>query len=162
MVAAVDVRHLLADAADQAAVLLRHGVAGGVGNVDHGGAGIDHRLEHLEQVGGIGASGVFGVELHVVGELARQLDRVDRHLQDLHFLLGEGLAVPVVPELAHDVDVGGADSGMDARPLGLGQRLAARLDVDRHRARQRADRRAPRSRAQICWTASKSSGDDAG
>ncbi len=49
-----DIGHSLADRADQAAILLRHRVARGVGNVDHRGAGINGRLEHLKEVSWIG------------------------------------------------------------------------------------------------------------
>ncbi len=134
-----DIRHILPDGANQRAELLRHGIARGVRNVDDGGAGVDDGLEHLEQVGRIGAAGVFGVELDVVGVLAGQLDRVDRHLHELGPLLRQRLAVLLVPELAHDVDVRDADPGVDARALGLGQRFAAGLDIARHRAGQGAD-----------------------
>ena len=125
--------------ADQAAVLLGHGVAGGVGNVDDGGSGIDRGFDHFEQVRRIGAAGVFGVELDVVGVLARQFDGVDGHLQDLDSLLGERLAVAFILEFADDVDVGCADAGVNARPLGFGQRFAAGVDVVGDGAREGAD-----------------------
>ena len=121
------------------AVLFGHGVAGGVGNVDHGGAGVDDGLDHFEQVGGVGAAGVFGVELHLVDELARELDGIDRHLQNLALLFGERLAVALIAELAIDVNVGGADSGVDAGPRALGQGFAAGFDVGGDGARKRAD-----------------------
>ena len=73
--------------------------------------------EHLEQVGRIGAAGVFGVELDVVGELPRQLDGVDRHLRGSWPSFRQRLAVALVPELAGDVDIRGADAGVDARPF---------------------------------------------
>ena len=39
-----DVRDVLANRADQCAVLLRHRVAGGVGNIDYSSSGLDGRL----------------------------------------------------------------------------------------------------------------------
>ncbi len=98
--------------------------------------------EHLEEICRIGAAGVFGVELDVVGVLAGQLDGVHRHLQNLDLLLAQRLAVPLVPEFAADVDIRRADAGVDARPAGLGQGLAAGFDIGGHGARQGADRRA--------------------
>ena len=105
------------------------------------GASLDHRADHFEEVGGIGAPGVFGVKLHVVRELAGAFDRIDGHLQDLALLLGQRLAVAVVAEFAGDMNVGGADAGVNARPLTLGQGLAACLDIGGHGAGERADGR---------------------
>ena len=42
----VDVRHALAERADDVADVRRRGVADRVGNVDRGGAGVDGRLDH--------------------------------------------------------------------------------------------------------------------
>ncbi len=124
-----------------AAELLGNCVAGGVGDVDDGCAGINRRLQHFEQVGGVGAAGVFGVELHVVGVTAGPLDRVDGHLHHLDLLLAQSLAVALISELAHDVNVGDADAGMDTRPLRFGQSFAASLDVRGHGSRQSANHR---------------------
>ena len=136
---AVDSRNVVADAADQGAILFGHRVAGGVGNVHHGRSGSDDGSDHFEEVGGVGASGVFGVELHLVDELASERDGVDRHLQDLALLFGERLAVAFIAELAIDVNVRCADSGVYAGPLALGQGFAAGFDVGRHGAGERAD-----------------------
>src|ERR1019366_2142558 len=133
--------HVFPYAANQRSVLFRHGVAGGVGNIDDAGSGGDDGANHFKQVVRLGAPGVFGVKLDVVGELPRQGHGIDRHLQDVPLLFGQRLAVPVVPELAADVNVRGADSRVDAGPLALGQRLAAGFDVGGHGTGQRADRR---------------------
>jgi hypothetical protein len=85
---ALNVGHSLADRPDQAAVLLGHGVAGGVRNVDYRSSGIDRGFDHFEEVTGIGAAGILGVELDVVGILAGKFDGVDRHLENLDPLLG--------------------------------------------------------------------------
>jgi len=55
------------------------------------------------------------------------------------FFLGERLAVSLVLELPQDVDIRSADAGMDARPVGFRQGLAAGLDIAGHRAGQGAD-----------------------
>ena len=62
----VDVGHVLDDAPDQGAELVRRGVAGGVGDVDHRRAGGDDGLQHPVEVLRIGATGILGVVLHVL------------------------------------------------------------------------------------------------
>ena len=131
----LDVGHVGANRPDQIAELLGDGVASGVGDVDDGRAGVNRRLEHFEQVGRVGTAGVFGVELHVVGVAAGALDRVDGHLHHADLLFAQSLAVALVPELAHDVNVGDADAGMDSRTLRFGQSFAASLDVSGHGTR---------------------------
>ena len=56
-------------------------VADRVGQVDGLGARLDHRLDDVPQEVGIAARRILGGELHVVGEGARQADRVHRHLE---------------------------------------------------------------------------------
>ena len=68
-----NVRNVVANAANQFAVLLGNGVAGGVRNVDDGCARVDDRLQHLEEVQRRGAAGIFGVELNVANAVARTL-----------------------------------------------------------------------------------------
>ncbi len=134
-----DVGHVLADAPNQISELLGHRVAGGIRYVDHRGAGIDHSLEHDEEVGCIGAARVFGVKLDVVRVALGQLDRVHAQLQNARPLFLQRASVAFVAELTHDVDVGGADSGMDTRTRGFVQRRTAGLDIARDGARQGAD-----------------------
>ncbi len=136
-----DIRHLLADRADETAVLLGHGIARGVGNIDHRGASSDGGLDHFEQITRIGAAGVFGVEFHVVRVLASQLDGIHRHLQNFDLLLRERFAVFIVLEFPADMDVRRTDAGVNARPFGLGQRPAAGFDVVRDSAGKSADGR---------------------
>ena len=136
---AFDSGDVLADAANQRAVLFRHGIAGGVGNIDHGGAGGDDGGDHLEQVGRIGAPGIFRIELDLIDELPRQFHGIDGHLQNLAFLFGQCFAVAFILELAIDVYVRGADSGVYAGTLALGQSFAAGLDVGGDGTRERAD-----------------------
>ncbi len=113
-------------------VLLRGGVADGVGNVERGGARLDRDAQHLDQESDVGAAGVLGRELDVGAEAARQLDHV-AHL--CHHLGARHL------ELALHVQVGAGDEGVDAR---LGRRLdplPALLDVAAVGAREAADDR---------------------
>ena len=140
---ALDPGHVFAKAANQRAILLRHGIAGGVRDIDHSGPGGDDGGDHLKQVVAIRAPGVFGVELHVVGKLPRQLDGIHRHGQDFALLFGQRFAVPFIPELAADVDVRGADPSMDAGPLTLRQGFAAGLDIGGYRTREGADGGSP-------------------
>ena len=56
----VDAAHVLAQVAEYLAELVRHRVADGVWNVDGGGAGLDHRFDHLGQEIQLGARGVLG------------------------------------------------------------------------------------------------------
>ena len=56
---ALDVANVLADRRDQRAELVGERVAGRVGDVDHGGAGIDYRLERFEEVLEVGAARVL-------------------------------------------------------------------------------------------------------
>src|ERR1019366_3101921 len=135
----LDPGHVLAEATNQSAVLFRHGIAGGVGNIDHGGSRGDDSLDHFKQVVRIGAPGVFRVELDVIGELPRQPNGIHRHGEDLALLFGQRFAVPVILELAADVNVRGADPGVDAGPLALRQGFAAGLDVGGHGAGEGAD-----------------------
>ena len=60
----------------------------------------------------------------------------------MHLLLAQRPAIALVAELAHDVNIRGADAGVDARPAGLGQGFAASFDVGGHGARKGADGRA--------------------
>ena len=75
-------------------------------------------LRDLFQEIGLGARAVFGGELDVVHVAARQFDRGDGFVE--HLLLR-------LLELVLQVDVAGGDEGVDARPLGVRQRLRRRV-----------------------------------
>ena len=136
-----NVGNVVANAANQFTVLLGNGVASGVGNVDDGCARIDNGLQHLEEVQGCGAAGIFGVELNVAHAIARTLYGIHGQGHELCLLAFERLAIALVAELAHDVNVGNANAGVNAGTRGLGERLAAGLDVGGNRPRQCADGR---------------------
>ena len=79
----VDAAHVLAQVAEQLREFVRHRVADGVRNVDRGGAGFDDGFDHLREEIELGARGVFGRELDVIAELARDLHALDRRADDL-------------------------------------------------------------------------------
>ena len=54
--------------AEEATVLVGSGVADGIGNIERGGAGVDHGLEDLAEEAGVGAGGVLGRELDVIAQ----------------------------------------------------------------------------------------------
>ena len=64
----VDAADVLLQVADGRGVLLGHGVADGVGDVDRGGAGLDGLLDHLGEEVQLGAGGVLGRELDVLAQ----------------------------------------------------------------------------------------------
>ncbi len=138
---AANVRDFGPDAVDERAVLFGDSVAGGVGNINHRGAGVDDGFEHFVEERGIGAAGVLGVELDVVDEGLRELDRVDGHFQDGRALFGEGAAVALVAKLAHHVNVGCTDAGVNARALRFREGFATSGDVVGDGARETADGR---------------------
>jgi hypothetical protein len=78
---------------DQRAVLLRHRVAGGVGYIDHRGAGGDDRVRASRTGSRIGAAGVFGVELHIVDKLRASFTASTAMASMVALLLRQRLAV---------------------------------------------------------------------
>ena len=123
--------HVLVEILDLLAVLIGGAETGRVGDVAHGGAGLGHGLDHAGQILVVGASGVFGVELHVLHILLGVLHGSHGPLDDL---LGGRV------ELVADVALAGADAGVDALVLGILQRLGGHVDVFLHGARQGAYR----------------------
>ena len=126
----VGVRDTLAQGSDEATKLIRDVVAHRVRNIDGTGAGIDDRLEHATEEVDLGASGILGRELHIVGVTPRPLNgmhRLREHLIRAHV------------ELALHVDGRCGDEGMDPPGVGTGQRLAGTVDVLVERSGQTAD-----------------------
>ncbi len=126
----VAARNLLAQTLDQGVVLLGHGVADGVGNVNGGGALLDGQLAAAIEHVPLGAGGVLGAPLDVVGVLAGA-----RHTgaDGLDHLLGIHLQLPLAMHGA------GGDERVDARLLGEFHGLAGAVDVGEARAGQAAD-----------------------
>ena len=105
------------------AELVGDGVADRVGDVDGGGAGVDHGLEDAQQELRVGPGGVLGAELDLrVG--AQGLAAVANPAGRLHERL---LAVEV--QLVHEVDVAGGDEDVQVRPLGDADGLHGALRI---------------------------------
>ena len=125
----VDAAHVFVQKLDFRAVFLGQAVAGGVRNVEDGGAGFDGRLAHAGQEFVIGTAGVFGVEFHVFHEA----------LGELHGGNGAGQHVGAGgAELVLNVHIGGADAGVDARVAGGPQGLGGHANVVFYGPRQAA------------------------
>jgi hypothetical protein len=108
-------------------------IADRVGDVDRARARGERRAHDVDEEVRVGARGVHRAELDVVRELARARDRVLDHAEHL---------VATLAQLVRELHVACVDEGVDARRLGPAQRLGRRVDVERHRARERAHARA--------------------
>ena len=76
----------------------------------------------LLQIIGIGAGGVFGGEFDVVDVAPRQFDGGDCLVQHL---------LPGFLQLVLQMNIAGGDKGVDARALGVFQRLGRAFDIER-------------------------------
>ena len=133
-------RHELVEPRQERGVLVRHGVADRVRDVDRGRALLDRRRQHLGGELDVGAGGVHRAELDVLDERAGVRDRRAGLAQHV---LARGL------QLVANVDVARGDERVHARALGIAHRLGGALDVRGVRARQAGDHRAvhlPRDR----------------
>src|SRR5208283_1883039 len=146
-----NVRNIFTNTANQLAVLLGNGVARGVGDVDDGCTGVDYSLQHFEEIGPLSTAGILGVELNIANAVARALYSINGQSHQLGPFALEGLAIALVAELSHDVNVGNTYARVNARARGFGEGLAAGLNIV-----------GPLISSAIFRTASKSSGDDAG
>jgi hypothetical protein len=129
----VDVGHTLPQVGDEAVELLGIGVADGVGDVDGLGSGLDHRLDHLRQIGAVAAGRILGAELDVGRVSGRVLHRRHRVLQD---------PIPALAELVLEVKVAGRDESVDPRILSLADRVPTDVDVLESGPGETGDRRA--------------------
>ena len=68
----IRIRNPLPHGFQHIAVQLRHTVADRIGEVDSGGAFGNHRLQYPAQEIHVGATGIFGAEFDIVGELPRK------------------------------------------------------------------------------------------
>ena len=127
----LDAVHMVHEVLDARAELLGQRVARGVGDVHHRGAGLDDGFDDAHEEVVVGAARVLGVELYVLDEVAGVLHALDRTLDAL--VLGNAQLVAQVAR-AH------ADAGMDARTLGVLERVGRGVDVLLHRAREAAHR----------------------
>ncbi len=99
---------------------MRRGAADGIGHVDAGCARIDGCLDHLAQEGAVGAAGVFGAELHLIGVAPGEA----------HGLLdaAQGLGARDA-ELGLQVDVGCAQDDVEDRARGRCDGVGRGFDV---------------------------------
>src|SRR3954470_5314718 len=153
----VQVRNELVQAPEGGRVLVRHRVPDGVRNVDGRRTLVERDLHHLGGVLEVGARGIHRRELHVVGVLLRVRDR--RARLALHVLARR-------LELVLDVDVARRDEGVDARPLGIPDRVPGGVDVLEARAGEPADARAVDlardrlHRLEVAWRGDREAGLD--
>ena len=123
-------RHQVVEAAEEGAVLVRHRVADGVGDVDRRGALVERDLHDLGGVLDVGAGGVHGRELDVLDQRARVGDG------------GASLALDVLArrgELVLDVDVRRRDERVDARARRVAYRPVGGVHVADMNAREPGD-----------------------
>ena len=128
----LDAAHVLHKVRDTATELGGKRVPRGVGDVDDGRARIDDTLDDLHEEIVVGATGVLSVELHVVHVFLGIAHAVLGALETL--VLGDAQLV-VQMARAH------ADAGVDARALGILERLGCTVDVLLDGAREADDRR---------------------
>ena len=125
-------RHQLVEAAPHLGVLLGRRVADRVGDVDRRRPLLDRDRDHLGGELEVGPGRVHRRELDVLAVALGQGDG------------GAGLALDVLavgPQLVLDVDVGGRDEGVDARPFGVLDRAPGGVDVGLVGAGEAADDR---------------------
>ena len=126
----LDVRHVLANPADQSAELVRGRIADSIGNIHSARARPNNRLEHLVEIFGIGARGIHRREFDVFDVPAGSRDHLHGPFPRL---------VTRQPELMLEMNVRGGDKGMNAdlrRPF---QRFPCAVDIFRTRACKAAD-----------------------
>ena len=128
----VDVRDMIDEVFDLGAVFVRKAVARRVGDVDHGGAGGNGRLDDARQVLDVGPACVLGVELHILDIAFGIFHRRNGPFENLF----RRRAQFVVNMLRRH-----ADTRMDTLVLGKTQSVGRHVDVLLHGTRQRTDRR---------------------
>ena len=128
----LDAAHVLHKVRDTAAELGGKRVPRGIGDVDNGRARIDDALDDLHEEIVVGATGVLGVKLHVVHVFLGIAHAVLRALEAL--VLGDAQLIVQVAR-AH------AETGVDARTLGILERLGRTVDVLLDSAREADDGR---------------------
>ena len=110
------------------------GIAGSVGDIDGCCSCGDDCLDDFGKEALIGAAGIFGGKLDIGGECFCKGNSIDSHVQDGTPLILKGCAVSVTGEFAGNVDIGGADEGVNARFAGLGKCFPCGSDIALYRS----------------------------
>ena len=108
---------------------VRHRIAHGVGNIDGGGAGFNHRAADFSQKADFRAQRIFAGKFHIIGVFLGDFHRFHRrfnHLLGLHF------------QLVLHMDGAGGDKSVDAALGGRCHRFAGGADIALHGAAERA------------------------
>jgi hypothetical protein len=126
----VDIGDMVYEEGDLLTVLFGQAVAGGIGNIDDGGAGGDNGFDDAGEIIVVGAACVFCVEFHVIYEVLCPFHGLDGTFENL-------FAVGV--ELISDMRVRSADAGMDAGAPGGFEGLCGHFDIFLHGAAKAAD-----------------------
>ena len=122
--------HILKDAADEVGKLVGNRVADSVGDVDCGCAGLDHLAQHATDEVDVRTSRVHRRKLDVAHVLLGASDHLPGLLQD---------RLTVLAQLMSNVNVGGREEDVNARILGVANRLPALVDVVGDGAAERGD-----------------------
>ena len=120
--------HVPAHGSKHGAVFARRGIAHGVRQIDRGGAGTDGGAHDFKQKLELGAAGVLGGELHILGigfGLPHGLIHGGQHFARTH------------AQLVLHVNGAGGDERMNARLSGLADGLPGAVDVFPLRAAER-------------------------
>ena len=115
---------MLHEVFDFGTILIGQTVSGGVGDIDHGGSCLDDRLDDPGQILVVGASGILGIEFHIIDVFLGILHGSHRPFDNL---LTGGV------ELVPDMRVAGANARVYTLVLGIFQRLSRQVDVVLHR-----------------------------
>ena len=105
---------------DFLAILPGHAIACGVGDVDDGRSSLDNCIHNLGKIFVFGATGVFGIELHLIDLVAGIFDGSYRTLDNF-------FACRV--ELVLDVGIRCSDASMNPLVLGILQCVRSTVDV---------------------------------
>src|SRR5579862_1408275 len=126
----LDVRNFRDQRVNDRAVLVGHGVADGVRNVDGRRAGFDGGFDDFAQKFRLRSAGVFWTEFDVLAKFARHLHGVNGLAHDFVFRF---------LQFEFAVNRAGGEKDMDARPFRVLHRVARGFDVFLQAARQPRD-----------------------
>ena len=114
-------------APNQFGIFVRHRKTHRIRQVHGARTGLHHRAAHLLQVVRIGARGIFRRKLHIVGVIARQRHRRHRFVQHL---------LTALAQLVSKMDIARRNERVNARPLGVLQRLRGAFHISRASSRE--------------------------